>query len=70
MVISIDLKRIPEKVISLAITVNNYKSNSLIKAKESFKRLLETKSKIEIGKVVLNNRKDCIWLLIRIARKK
>ena len=56
-IISIDLRRILENVIFLAVTVNSYKSNSLIKAKEAFIRLFETHSKREIGKLVLNKQR-------------
>ena len=68
-VISIDLSKIPEKVISLAVTVNSYKRNSLIKAKEAFIRLFETHSKKEIGKFVLNKTKDCIGLLLGLLER-
>ena len=68
-VISIDLNKVPAKVISLAVTVNSYKKNSLIKAKEAFIRLFETKSKREIGKFVLNKTKDCIGLLLGLLER-
>ena len=38
-VISVKLNKVPSRVISLAVTVNSYKSNSLIKAKQAFIRL-------------------------------
>ena len=66
---SINLNQIPEKVISLAITVNSYKSNSLIKAKQAFIRLFENKSKREIGKFILNKTKDCIVLLLGLLER-
>ena len=68
-VISINLSGIPDKVISLAITVNSYKRNSLIKAKEAFIRLFEDRSKREIGKFVLNKTKDCIGLLLGLLER-
>ena len=68
-VISINLKKVPEKVISLAVTVNSYKKNSLIKAKQAFIRLFETDSKREIGKFVLNKTKDCIGLLLGLLER-
>ena len=66
-VISIKLHKVPPKVISLAVTVNSYKSNSLIKAKQAFIRLYETHSKKEIGKFILNKTKDCIGLLLGLS---
>ena len=68
-VISINLSKIPSKVQSLAVTVNSYKSNSLIKAKEAFIRLFENKSQREIGKFVLNKTKDCIGLLLGLLER-
>lgn len=68
-VISIKLNKVPSKVISLAVTVNSYKSNSLIKAKQAFIRLYETHSKREIGKFVLNKTKDCIGLLLGLLER-
>ena len=68
-VISINLKKVPAKVISLAVTVNSYKKNSLIKAKQAFIRLFETDSKREIGKFVLNKTKDCIGLLLGLLER-
>ena len=54
---------------SLAVTVNSYKSNSLIKAKSAFIRLFETRSKREIGKFILNKTKDCIGLLLGLLER-
>ena len=68
-VISVELDKIPDKVVSLAVTVNSYKSNSLIKAKQAFIRLFESKSKKEIGKYVLNKTKDCIGLLLGLLER-
>ena len=68
-VISISLTKVPERVVSLAVTVNSYKKNSLIKAKQAFIRLYENKSKREIGKYVLNRTKDCIGLLLGLFER-
>ena len=68
-VISIKLNKVPSRVISLAVTVNSYKSNSLIKAKQAFIRLYETHSKREIGKFILNKTKDCIGLLLGLLER-
>ena len=68
-VISIDLPKVPDNVQSLAVTVNSYKGNSLIKAKEAFIRLFENKSKKEIGKFVLNKTKDCVGLLLGLLER-
>ena len=68
-VISIILNKVPARVISLAVTVNSYKSNSLIKAKSAFIRLFETHSKREIGKFILNKTKDCIGLLLGLLER-
>ena len=68
-VISISLTKVPEKVVFLAVTVNIYKKNSLIKAKQAFIRLYENKSKREIGKYVLNRTKYCIGLLLGLFER-
>ena len=68
-VISIILNKVPARVMSLAVTVNSYKSNSLIKAKSAFIRLFETHSKREIGKFILNKTKDCIGLLLGLLER-
>ena len=68
-VISIILNKVPARVMSLAVTVNSYKSNSLIKAKSAFIRLFETHSKREIGKFILNKTKDCVGLLLGLLER-
>ena len=68
-VISIILDKVPPKVMSLTVTVNSYKKNSLIKAKSAFIRLFETRSKREIGKFILNKTKDCIGLLLGLLER-
>ncbi len=68
-VISIILNKVPPNVISLAVTVNSYKRNSIIKAKRAFIRVFETKSKREIGKFILNKTKDCIGLLLGLFER-
>ena len=68
-VISIILNQVPSNVMSLAVTVNSYKGNSLIKAKSAFIRLFETHSKREIGKFILNKTKDCVGLLLGLLER-
>ena len=57
-VITIGLDRVPSNITSLAVTVNSYKGNSIIKAKSGFIRLY-TNSK-GIRKYILSFSKDCI----------
>ena len=44
-VISIHLDKLPQKVMSLAVCINSYKGNSIIKAKQAFIRLYEGKKR-------------------------
>ena len=43
--ISVTLSNVPKNVMSLAVAINSYKKNSLIKAKEAFIRLFEPDSR-------------------------
>jgi stress response protein SCP2 len=63
-VISVNFNQMPAKVMYLAVAVNSYTSNSIIKAKQAFIRLFENKSKREIGIYILNKTKDSIGLLL------
>ena len=63
-VISIHLDKLPSKIMSLAVTVNSYGGNSIIKAKEAFIRLFDGITNKEIGMFILNKTKDCIGLLL------
>lgn len=65
--ITIKLNEVPETVQSLAVTVNSYKGNSLIKAKSAYIRLFN--EKYEIGKFILNKTKDCIGLLLGLLER-
>jgi len=66
-VVVIDLKNVPEHVKLLAVTVNSYKGNSLIKAKSGFIRLFTRKAKL--GKYVLSRSKDCVGLLLGLFER-
>ena len=66
-VITIGLDRVPSKVTSLAVTVNSYKGNSIIKAKSGFIRLYTNSN--GIGKYILSRSKDCIGLLLGLFER-
>ena len=68
-VIDIHLNNLPKNIQSLAVCINSYKGNSIIKAKQAFIRLYEGKSKKEIGCFVLNQTKDCIGLMLGLFQK-
>ena len=68
-VISTHLDKLPQKVMSLAVCINSYKGNSIIKAKQAFIRLYEGKKKKEIGMFILNQTKDCIGLMLGLFEK-
>ena len=66
-VITIGLDRVPNNVTSLAVTVNSYKNNSIIKAKSGFIRLYTNST--GIGKYILSRGKDCIGLLLGLFER-
>ncbi len=66
-VITIGLDRVPSKVTSLAVTVNSYKGNSIIKAKSGYIRLYTNSN--GIGKYILSRSKDCIGLLLGLFER-
>ena len=68
-VITLELNKIPQKILSLAVTVNSYGSKSIIKAKSAFIRLINGKTKKEMGRFVLNETKDCIGLLLGLFER-
>ena len=68
-VITLELNKIPPKILSLAVTVNSYGSKSIIKAKSAFIRLINGKTKKEMGRFVLNETKDCIGLLLGLFER-
>ena len=66
-VIKIFLNKVPDKVHYLAVTINSYHGNSLIKAKKAFIRVYTAKEKI--GKYLLNRTKDCVGLLLGVFER-
>ena len=66
-VITIGLDRVPNNITSLAVTVNSYKGNSIIKAKSGFIRLYTNST--GIGKYILSRSKDCIGLLLGLFER-
>ena len=66
-VIQISLSKVPENVHYLAVTINSFKGNSIIKAKSAFIRLF-TKD-VKIGKYLLNKTKDCLGLLLGVFER-
>ena len=66
-VITIGLDRVPQNVTSLAVTINSYKENSIIKAKSGFIRLYTNSN--GIGKYILSRTKDCIGLLLGLFER-
>ena len=66
-VITIGLDRVPSNITSLAVTVNSYKGNSIIKAKSGFIRLYTNSN--GIGKYILSRSKDCIGLLLGLFER-
>ena len=67
--ITIELNKVPPKVLSLAVAVNSYGNKSIIKAKSAYIRLINGKNKKEIGRFVLNQTKDCIGLLLGLFER-
>ena len=68
-VISVRLNNLPPNVMALAVTINSYKGNSIIKAKEAFIRLFDGDTKKEIGMFLLNKTKDCVGLLLGLFQR-
>jgi stress response protein SCP2 len=66
-VIQIILHRIPMNVRYLAVTINSFKKNSLIRARSAFIRLY-TRT-YHIGKYLLTRTKDCIGLLLGVFER-
>ena len=66
-VIKVILNRIPPRVRFLAVTINSYTKNSLIKAKSAYIRLYT--SSYNIGKYILKRTKDCIGLLLGVFER-
>ena len=68
-VMYITLSRIPHNVRTLAIALNSYKGNSLIRARRAYIRLFEPHSRMEMGRFSVNRAYDCIGLLMGIMHK-
>ncbi|ORX79226.1 hypothetical protein BCR32DRAFT_281603 [Anaeromyces robustus] len=66
-VITIGLDRVPDNVKLLAVTINSYRENSIIKAKSGFIRLYTNTT--GIGKYILSRSKDCIGLLLGLFER-
>lgn len=66
-VITIGLDRVPENVKLLAVSVNSYKENNMIKAKSGFIRLYTNTT--GLGKYILSKSKDCIGLLLGLFER-
>ena len=66
-VIEVKLNKVPARVRYLAVTINSYKKNSLIKAKSAYIRLFTRN--YHIGRYTLNRTKDCIGLLLGVFER-
>ena len=66
-VIKVLLHKIPKRVHFLAVTINSYKRNSLIKARSAYIRLFTPN--YHLGKYLLNRTKDCIGLLLGVFER-
>ena len=66
-VIQVILNQVPEEVYYLAVTINSYTRNSLIKAKSAYIRVFT--DKYNIGKFTLTRTKDCIGLLLGVFQR-
>ena len=66
-IITINLDFIPPNVSYLAIAINSFHSNSLIKAKSAFIRIYT--NSVGIGRYILSRTKDCIGLLLGLFER-
>ena len=66
-VIKVNLYNVPKNVHFLAVTINSFKENSLIRAKSAYIRLYT--DTYNIGKYVLSRTKDCIGLLLGVFER-
>ena len=66
-VIKVNLYNIPRNVHFLAVAINSFKENSLIRAKSAYIRLYT--DTYNIGKYVLTKTKDCIGLLLGVFER-
>ena len=66
-VIQVILNKVPQDVHYLAVTINSYSKNSLIKAKSAYIRVYT--NNYEIGRYTLTRTKDCIGLLLGVFQR-
>jgi stress response protein SCP2 len=66
-VMEISFNRVPPRVQYLAVAINSFKKNSLIRARSAYIRIF-TRS-FHIGKYTLNRTKDCIGLLLGVFQR-
>ena len=66
-VIQVFLSRVPPEVFYLAVTINSYSRNSLIKAQSAYIRVFT--DKYNIGRFTLTRTKDCIGLLLGVFQR-
>ena len=66
-VIQVFLSQVPEDVYYLAVTINSYTRNSLIKAQSAYIRVYT--NNYNIGKFILTRTKDCIGLLLGVFQR-
>ena len=66
-VIEVKLNKVPARVRYLAVTINSYTKNSIIKAKSAYIRLFTRN--YHIGRYTLNRTKDCIGLLLGVFER-
>jgi len=66
-VITIGLDRVPENVKLLAVAVNSYRKNNLIRAKSGYIRLYTNTT--GLGKYILSKSKDCIGLMLGLFER-
>ena len=66
-VIQVFLNKVPQDVYYLAVAINSYSSNSLIKAQSAYIRVYT--NNYNIGRYTLQRTKDCIGLLLGVFQR-
>ena len=66
-VIQVFLRKVPQDVYYLAVAINSYSSNSLIKAQSAYIRVYT--NNYNIGRYTLQRTKDCIGLLLGVFQR-
>ena len=66
-VIQVNLKDVPQNAYYLAVTINSYSKNSLIKAQSAYIRVYT--NSYNIGRYTLKRTKDCIGLLLGVFQR-